>query len=339
MSYFHIWNKSCNFVRIFCLNQLKMKKTIILAAFAAFCLNTMAQHSEPIKFGDFEHWAVRYIKESKMMGGNTRIIYAIAPTDTIRENKAFEYGKDGNPWSVSNAYAKVWGQEKASGTVRPEKRGNGTCCRMDVILDEVSVMGGKTNVLVSGTIFTGRTIEPIKSTDDPYQNIDYGMLYTKRPAALMFDYKALVSQENTMTQAVALSKKKELQGRDVPQAIVILQKRWEDKDGNILALRVGTAFEKIEETQEEWQNRHKTTIHYGDITKTPYYKDYMGLNQPHRAMNSKGKIVPIKEVGWATDADLPTHAIISISSGCHEAFIGHAGNTLWVDNVEWYFDK
>ena len=55
-------------------------------------------------------------------------------------------------------------------------------------------------------------------------------------------------------------------------------------------------------------------------------------------MNKQGKIVPIQEVGWAKEGTLPTHVIINLSSGCYEAFVGHDGNTLWVDNLQWVFE-
>ena len=270
-----------------------------------------------------------------MIGGNQKTIYAIGPTDTIRENKVFIYGRNGNPWSTSNAYAVVAGMHKASGTVTPEKRGNGYCARMDVSLDDVKAIGViNLKVLVNGTIFTGRTIEPIKSAKDPYQNIDFGVPFTRRPSALMFDYKAVVSEERTVTQATGSSSVKQIEGHDECAVSLILQKRWEDADGNIHALRVGTAYERIAKTQKEWVNGHTIPVHYGDITRESFYHSSMKLDSQMRAMNSKGKIVPIQEEGWASPDETPTHIILNFSSGIYEAFIGHAGNTFWVDNVK-----
>jgi hypothetical protein len=79
-------------------------------------------------------------------------------------------------------------------------------------------------------------------------------------------------------------------------------------------------------------NAHRVPIHYGDITGEAWYKDYMGFKGIERATNSKGKVTLIQEEGW--DANLePTHMVIVITSGKLEAFEGHEGNVLWVDNV------
>lgn len=316
-------------------------KKILVVCISLLSLSLSAQRRvEPIPFGDFEQWTVRYIKESGIIGGKTRILYAVAPTDTIRENAPYIYGQNGNPWSVSNAYAKVSGVEKASGTTVPEKRGNGTCCRMNVELVDVTALGIiNLHVLVNGTIFTGKTIEPIRTSKDPYQNIDFGVPFTKKPSALMFDYKALISPERQITVAKGFGGVKKREGHDVAQAYAFLQKRWEDEEGNIYAARIGTAYERFEKTQETWVNQHEVPIHYGDITAEPFYRDYMGFGQECRAMNSKGKIVPIQEVRWGTADEVPTHLIIMLTSGCYEAFAGHEGNVFWVDNVCFVYEK
>ena len=305
-------------------------------------MTALAQHTEPVLFGDFEHWTVRYINESNLLGGAERKIYAIAPTDTIRGNVVFEYGRQGIPWSVSNVYANVAGIAKASGTVRPEYRDckHGYCCRMDSKLEEVTAFGFiDIKVLVAGTIFTGKTIEPIRTQHDPYQNIDFGVPFTKMPTAMVLDYKAKVSSENTVTYAKGLAKPKKMPGHDNAELICFLQKRWEDKDGNIHALRVATAYERIDSDRPEWINDHEVPFYYGDISKKPYYKDYMQLANIKRAINSKGKIVSIQEEGWAPVGTKPTHMIINLTSGCFEAFVGHEGNTLWVDNVRFLYNE
>ena len=118
----------------------------------------------------------------------------------------------------------------------------------------------------------------------------------------------------------------------------MLQKRWEDEDGNVHALRVGTAIERVTEDVPEWVNGHEFVIGYGDITSEPYYKDYMGLKTDpetaYHARNSKGKNVMILEDGWAPRGTEPTHMIILVLSSCGKAFYGGVGNTVWIDNVE-----
>ena len=312
-----------------------MKKNL-LALFVCFCsLVTYAETIEPLPFGDMEQWTVRYIKESKLLGGKTKMLYCVAPTDTIRENGPYEYGKMGSPWSSSNVYANVIGIEKAAITVTPELREEGeTCCRLDVSMLDVQVFGViDIQVLAAGTLFTGRTIEPITTAKDPYQNIDFGVPFTKRPTALIYDYKAKISDENWVWYAKGMAKPKKHQGiHDEAEAYVYLQHRWEDEKGNVHAVRVGTGYERITKSQSTWVNDHRLPIHYGDITSEPWYQPYMGYNKNMRTMNSKGKIVPIQEEGW--DATLePTHIVIMLTAGKCEAFVGQDGNVLWVDNI------
>ncbi len=317
-----------------------MKKTILFLSLLLGALPLLAERIEMLPYGDMEHWTVRYIKESRLLGGNTRTLYCLAPTDTIRQNGPYLYGKAGSPWSTSNAYANVIGIEKAAATVAPERREDGgTCCRLDVSMLGVRVMGMiDIQVLAAGTLFTGRTIEPVTSANDPYQNIDFGVPFTGRPSALIFDYKCLISPEKWVWYAKGLSKPKKQDGHDQAEAYLYLQHRWEDEKGNIHSVRVGTAYERFSKSQLTWQNGHRVKVHYGDITKEPWYKPYMGFNTNERAMNSKGKIVPVQEEGW--DGSLqPTHVVIMLTAGCYEAFVGHAGNVLWVDNVGLVYDK
>lgn len=314
-----------------------MKKILFLPLLCwPLCL--LAERIEPIPFGDMEQWTVRYIQESKLLGGNTKTLYCLDPTDTIHKNAPYIFGQHGNPWSTSNAYANVIGIEKAAGTMSPEARSDGgTCCRLDVDMLGVRVMGMiDIQVLVAGTLFTGRNIEPITTAADPYQNIDFGVPFTKRPSALMFDYKCIIEQEHWVWYAkgMAKPKKKELENGDIDEAevYIYLQHRWEDEKGKIHSIRVGTGYERFSKSQEEWVNAHRVPIHYGDITTATWYKDYMGFKGMQRAMNSRGKITPIQEEGWDGSLE-PTHMVIVVTSGKMEAFVGHENNTFWVDNI------
>lgn len=316
-----------------------MTKSIrtLLICLSAILLSTtlsQAQRLEPVPYGDMEQWVVRIIKESGIIGGQTRELYCLGKSDTIRVNKAYDYAHSGSPWSSSNAYAKVAGVEKGACTMRPEKReGGGTCCRLDVELQSIKALGiVNVSVIAGGTLFTGRTIEPIKSTDNPNKNIECGVKFNKRPKALVFDYKCNVSPEQTMTSTKGGGKPKQIAGHDCAKAFILLEHRWEDAEGNIHALRVGTGMEYFEKTVSTWQNGHRLEVHYGDITKEPFYKPYMGLKDNQWAMNSKGKMVNFIEEGW-DGTKTPTHMIINFAAGSQEAFIGHQGNTMWVDNV------
>ena len=310
-----------------------MKKFALLIVLCV-CALAHAERIEPIPFGDMENWTVRYIKESKLLGGQTKALYCLAPTDTIWENRPYIYGQNGNPWATSNAYANVVGIEKAAGTMTPELREDGgTCCRLDVELLGVRVMGMiDVQVLVPGTLFTGRNLEPITTAKDPYQNIDFGVPFTGRPSALMFDYKCIVSPEQWVWYAKGMAKPRKQEGHDQVEAYIYLQHRWEDEKGHIHSMRVGTGYKRFAEDQTEWVNGYRLPIHYGDITGEDWYEDYMGFKEMQRAVNSKGKVVLIQEEGW--DANLePTHMVIMLTSGRYEAFVGKAGNVFWVDNV------
>lgn len=320
-----------------------MKHTdLFVAAFLLCTFSAMAgERIEPVPFGDMDQWVTRIMQESKLLGGHTKTIYAVGPTDTIRGNVPYSYGSKGNPWTTSNVYAKVAGVEKISGSTRPERRGNGYCARMDALLDSVVAMRIiNLKALVTGTLFTGRTIEPVgmAATTDPYAVLDMGIPFTGHPTALMVDYKAIVENSDTITYAKAVAKPRYKQGCDYAEIYIYLQHRWEDQDGKIHARRVGTGYLRIKESVPEWQNDHRIPIRWGDITMQPGFKSYEGLNHHNfKAMNSKGKMRDIQEEGYGLEK--PTHMIIMLTSGCYEAFVGHEGNTLWVDNVRLVYDE
>ena len=318
-----------------------MKKRIILCILVA-CVGMMhAERVVPVPFGDMESWTTRYIKESRLIGGKTQTLYCLAPNRTVNENKPYFYsGKWSNPWTCSNAYAKVAGIEKGACTVGPEKSHHGnTCARLEVKMQQVKVLGMiDVSVIATGTLFWGRTVEPITSAKDPYHNLDIGIPFTGKPSYLMYDYKCTVSPENWVWYAKGMAAPKKQTGHDECEVYMFLQKRWETPDGKIHSIRVGTAYERYSKTQASWVENHRLKIHYGDITKQPFYKSYMGFVRQFRAMNSKGKMVHIDEEGWDGDAT-PTHAVLMMTSGRYEAFVGHEGNVLWVDNVKLVYDN
>ena len=52
------------------------------------------------------------------------------------------------------------------------------------------------------------------------------------------------------------------------------------------------------------------------------------------AKNSRGKIVPIKEVSWGSPDETPTHLCLQFVSSFGTAYVGAVGTTLWLDNVK-----
>ena len=51
------------------------------------CADSSALTLEKIKFGDFSNWVTREITESKVIGGKTKTVYAIGPTQMIKGNE------------------------------------------------------------------------------------------------------------------------------------------------------------------------------------------------------------------------------------------------------------
>ncbi len=294
--------------------------------------------TEPIPYGDMDQWQVRYIRESKLLGGKTKTLYALAATDTIRENKAY-VSAEGNPWGCSATYAKFMGIETAmEGSVVPERRGYGYCCRMRNVLEHVSLCD--IYAMVSGTIYMGTALEPlgIQAKSKPFTAIDFGVPFTKHPVALMLDYKATISDADSLI-TTERNKPEMIAGHDCAVIYIYLQHRWEDPEtGKIYARRVGTAYERICETIPEWINNHEIPIRWGNITDSTNYKDYEGLNRVDMmARNSQGKMVRVEEVAWSIDE--PTHIVMYISSSNAGVFRACEGNTLWVDNLRFVYEK
>lgn len=296
-----------------------------------------AQKFEPIKYGDFENWVTRNIPESRVIGGETKTLYEIAPNATIDGDKPYS-NQGGSPWATSNIMAKVMGITKGSNAVFPDQRpGGGRCCKMTTMMEQCKALGIiNVDVLVAGSIFLGRFFEPVKSTSEPYSKMEMGIPFTRRPKALRFDYKVEVPKGVGRIYSSGFGKKKSLPGSDNAEVYIILQRRWEDEDGNLYAKRVGTGREHFGRSTGGWVNGHKLPVLYGDITSRPEYKSWMGLipeDKSYYARNSKGKMVPVKEVGWDSPDAVPTHLMVMASSGSGTAYVGTPGLTLWLDNV------
>lgn len=271
---------------------------------------------ELVPFGDFEHWTGQQIKESALIGGKTKTLYKI-----------------GGPWSSSNAHARALGVDKVSVSVTPEKRGDGTCCRMESTLEVVQALGIDFKALATGSIYTGKLQEIVgmKQSSDPNSAIDMGVPFTGRPSALILDYKALI-RNNPAVYAPARTKVREVEGRDHGHITLILQHRWEE-NGHVYAYRVGTAVQSINQTTD-WCNDFRLPVLYGKAGETA---KELSANR-HKTHNSQGKMVCIEEVGFREDAT-PTHLILQISAGSMLPFTGCPGNVVWCDNIRLAYEK
>ena len=293
-----------------------------------------AQRVEPVPFGDFEHWTVRHIRESSIVGGEVKTLYVVGPDATIEKNAPYDYAK--TIWASSNAYARVSGVTKTSVTMEPDKGPTGTCARLTTRFASCKVAGlVEINVLATGALYWGKMLEPIPSVKNPYSYMDWGIPFTKRPSALVIDCKAEMPPTGMLTRGTTF-RQQEFPGEDPCQILLLLQYRWEDDEGNVHAKRVGTAVRRIAKSTSGWVTVFRVPVVYGDASKQAGYQPYMGLLQGKQALyalNSRGQRKPILEEGWAEAGSPVTHAVLQITAGSCGAFVGALGNTLWVDNV------
>lgn len=289
----------------------------------------------PFRYGDLDHWVVREIHESGIIGGATKFLYEVGPRDTIVGNIAYT-NQGGSPWANSNVMAKVAGVVKTNVSVFPERRGDGWCARMETRMESVKVFGLiDIEVVAAGSVFLGTIHEPIKGTKNPQSMLLSGIPFTQRPKALKFDYKVKVMPQHERVRSTGFSRKTNVPGQDSVAVVLLLQKRWEDEEGNVYSKRVGTMVHRYSQSSDGWVNGVEYPILYGDITKRPEYRDYMRIQVEERyTTNSKGESVPIKEVGWANADDSPTHMVLQFVSSHGGAYIGSVGNTFWIDNVK-----
>ena len=289
------------------------------------------------EYGTFDRWCVREVKESSVIGGKTKYLYEFCgnPCDTLRTGKAPFVAPDGYLWRTNNVLANVIGVVKTNNTIFPEKRGDGYCARIETHIERIQALGINMDVVCQGIFMVGKMYEPIRDTKNPQEKVQYGFPYTGRPKGVKFDYKADVGHE--IIRGTGLSKLKHMGGTDCAEVVIILQKRWEDEDGKIHALRVGTGIERYTQSVSEWQNGHFVKINYGDIRGEEYYRDYMGLitkpDKIYYATNSRGKRVKVIEEGWACADEEPNWMVMNFLSSAGDAFYGGVGNVLWIDNV------
>lgn len=322
---------------------LSLRKKALFLAIACMPLSVVladgdgvtSENVVPFAYGDMDNWIVREIHESGIIGGNTKWLYELGPSDTIVGNTAFR-NMGGSPWATSNVMAKVAGVVKTNTSVFPEKRGDGMCARMETRYESVKVFGlVDIEVIAAGSVFLGTVHEPIKGTKNPQAMLQSGVPFSKKPKALRFDYKVKAAPEKNRVRSTGFSRKSTVAGQDSLAVILLLQKRWEDEEGNVYSKRVGTMVQRYTESTPDWVNDATYPILYGNITSKPEYKSYMRIQVEERyTLNSKGKSVPIQEVGWAEPGEAPTHMVLQFTSSHGGAYIGSPGNTFWIDNVE-----
>ena len=122
-----------------------MKKQVIfgiaLALAILSCLPMQGQEKVvPLKYGNMDHWVIRNIKESAIIGGNQKTIYAVGPNMTIHGNTPYT-NKGGSPWGSSNVLAHVSGIYKTNNSVYRDRHGSGYCAKLETHIEKVKVLG------------------------------------------------------------------------------------------------------------------------------------------------------------------------------------------------------
>lgn len=299
------------------------------------------QDYEMIPFGDMDSWVVRRITESAVIGKQTKLIYAIDPVDTIVGNSV--YRAKSSPWGCSNVMAKVSGITKASSSVYPERRGDGYAARLESCVESISAFGiMNIKVLVGGSIFLGYFLEPAKNSSETWGQIVCGIPFNRRPKSLMFDYRVKLSGDSDRVRMSGMSKRSVVKGKDMAAVNLFLQRRWEDKDGNIYAKRIATLVLRMDRDCD-WVDDASFDILYGDISgRDDFDPSSMGLlkgEDRRYGLYSRGENVPIQEVGWGTGDEKATHIILEFCSSHGGSYVGSPGNTFWIDNVRLGYSK
>ena len=323
---------------------MRRTRLFALIAVSLLCRSVLSPAQDKVvelinEYGKFDSWCVREIEESGIIGGDVKCLYEFygSPSDTLRTGKTPFTAPEGYLWRTNNVLAVVAGIVKTNNTVYPERRGDGYCARIETHIEHVKALGiVNMDVTCQGALLVGTLPEPIRDTKSPMTKVQYGLPFSGRPRAVRLDLKADVGHETI--RGTGFSKLKPMGYPDHAELTVVLQKRWEDPDGSIHALRVGTCIERITEDIPQWVNGHEMTVRYGDITSEPFYEDYMGLKTDpetrYYALNSRGENVVVQEEGWADPGTEPNYLMVHFLSSCGKAFYGGVGNTLWVDNVK-----
>lgn len=315
--------------------MFKTQNFFLLAYMLLMSINGYGQERfVPFKYGDFNSWVTRHVKESGIIGGDTKTLYEVGPTQSISGNEPYT-NKGGSPWGTSNVMAKVSGITKTNVSVFREKRDAGYCAKLVTHIEKVKVLGLiNINVLAAGSLYLGDMKEPITGTKEGPQALNWGIPFTGRPKALRYDYKVAVASSPDRIRLTGFSGKSTIKGKDLAVTVLLLQKRHEDAKGNITAKRVGTLVITYDKSTQGWKNGATYEIWYGDIrSRKDYNAELMGLRSTDYARNSHGKSVPVKETSFATAGEKPTHLVLQFSSSHGGAYIGSPGNTFWVDNV------
>ncbi len=293
--------------------------------------------AKQIEYSGLDSWYYREVHESLVIGGAIQKLYEIGKPDPPEDKNNPLLKDKSSPWATTNLYAKI-GVDLGVNCVSPEKSNDGYCCRMETKIREVNLVGLKLKVLVSGTLFLGEVIQPVRSVKDPICKLNHGVPFTGKPRAVQFSYKYKSGQDRLKS----VFSSRPVEGPDKAEFCMILQKRWEDETGKVYATRIGGARDFLNDTGSSWVTDTTVTVKYGDITKEPFYDPkMMGLIPEVNELyvkNSKNEMVPLTETGWDTQLETSTHLILYFTSSFEGInYTGSPESVLWVDNIRFIY--
>lgn len=325
-------NTFSNFIKVLIVGFFIFFQSVHL--FSQNKISPFANNQGQLNYSSLDNWYSRKLKESILLSGNTIELYGVGKVDAKSDFFDLKLKDPASPWGTTNVYAKMV-LDVGNTRVIPEKRENGYSCRLETKIRKDNIAGFKVDVLLAGTLFVGELIEPVHGMKDPIKNVSQGIPFTGMPKAVKFDYKYMVGKNRVK----ATTNVSTVAGADKAEFAIILQKRWEDANGNVFATRIGGARQFFTGTQTQWINSASFPVTYGDVTHLPQYDPKtMGLIPSVGEVyvkNSKGKMVPLVETSWGKPGDVPTHMILYFTSSYEGVqYVGSTESVFWVDNIE-----
>lgn len=324
-------NPSENVMKVF---LMILFSGMVLISYSQNGASSFIDNLGQLNYSSLDFWYARKVKESALLSGKTIDLFGIGKVNPNSDFYDTTLKDPKSPWSTTNIFSKMV-LDIANTRVFPENRGDGYCCRLETAIRKDNIVGMEVEVLIAGTLFLGEIIEPIKSLKDPIKNSNQGVPFNKKPKAVKFDYKYNVGK----IRVNATYHTKPVEGTDKAEFCLILQKRWEDKNGNVFATRIGGARQFFTGTVKQWVNGSIFPVTYGDITHLPEYDPKtMGLIPEVSEVyvkNSQNNMVPLVETGWGNSDDIPTHLILYFTSSYQGVeYTGSTESIFWVDNIE-----